>query len=575
KVIRSLQPEAAITGPCGGFHEKWLEDFLLWARDNNCLPDVITWHQFGHAGEDSAIVTQNMAKLKKWMGENNIKIDRFSINEYIGNDVETNPGVAAWMMDDLERAKVESAAHACWQDADGSVEFHNCSLDGLLTNDQKPRSTWWTYKYYGDISGNLVKVSFGAGSVRGVAGYDKSKNEFRMIFGRGLGTGPADISADIPITIEHMTAPGFFSEGESVKVQARRVADSKWSGVPEEPPLTVDTKVAIHNGQITVILPKFGPSDSYAVAITKVSATANARVSPPTTKPGAARFVGAPLSHLRLNGIISSVILAQASATANAAAAPAALPIPSEKADVYSEWPFNATEAVRRQKETAAKLGLPVETQITLAGGHVTPFILIPAGAFVMGSPEQELLRNGSEIQHPVRITKPFYMGKYIFTQGEWKALMPDNPSLFKSQADSDKRPVEHVPFTTAKDHRGVEELLAKLQEVTPTGWKVRLPTEAEWEYACRAGTDTAFFCGDTITEAQANYDGTAAKEGGVETSKILQTTAVGNYPPNAWGLYDMAGNTLEWCQDWYDGNFYKSALAEDPCNTTPAAFRV
>jgi formylglycine-generating enzyme required for sulfatase activity len=120
-----------------------------------------------------------------------------------------------------------------------------------------------------------------------------------------------------------------------------------------------------------------------------------------------------------------------------------------------------------------------------------------------------------------------------------------------------------------------VNELLAKLQQVTPTGWKVRLPTEAEWEYACRAGTSTAYFCGDTITEAQANYDGTAKKEGGTESIRVFQTTPVGKYPPNAWGLYDMAGNTLEWCQDWYDPNYYKTSPGDDPCNTTPAAWGV
>ncbi len=267
--IRAIQPDADITGPCIGWREKWMEDFLLWTRDHDCLPNVITWHQFGYAGEDSAVVAQNVAILKKWMADNNIKIDRFSINEYMGSDVETNPGVTAWMMDDLERAKVESAAHAAWSDADGSMEYHNFSLDGLLTNDLKPRSTWWTYKYYGDISGELVKVSYETGSVRGVAGYDQAKKEFRMVLGRGLGTGPSGMSDDIPVTVKNMAIPGIFSEGDKVRIQARRIADSKWDPVPDEPPVTVDMTAIIAGGQITLTLPKFGPSDSYAVLITR------------------------------------------------------------------------------------------------------------------------------------------------------------------------------------------------------------------------------------------------------------------------------------------------------------------
>jgi hypothetical protein len=164
---------------------------------------------------------------------------------------------------------------------------------------------------------------------------------------------------------------------------------------------------------------------------------------------------------------------------------------------------------------------------------------LIPAGSFVMGSPADEEGRFGSEREHTVEITQPFLLKTTPVTQAEWQALMGDNPARFQGD---DSRPVENVSWEDAA--RVCEALSAQ------TGGTYRLPTEAQWEYACRAGTTTARY-GDTDAVAWygMNANGT--------------THPVGQKQPNAWGLYDMIGNVWEWCLDW--SGDYPSQPQRDP----------
>ena len=175
----------------------------------------------------------------------------------------------------------------------------------------------------------------------------------------------------------------------------------------------------------------------------------------------------------------------------------------------------------------------------------------VPAGRFMMGSPTTERDRSHDEIQRPVTITKPFYLGIYPVTQLQWRAVMGSDPSNFKG----DDLPVENVSWNDAVEF--CQKLSAK------TGRKVRLPTEAEWEYACRAGKTTAFNTGDTLRPDQANFN----------ESRKGQTTPVGSYPANALGLFDMHGNVLEWCADWYDN--YPAGAATDPTGPAAGNFRV
>lgn len=179
-----------------------------------------------------------------------------------------------------------------------------------------------------------------------------------------------------------------------------------------------------------------------------------------------------------------------------------------------------------------------------LGNGIPLEMVSIPGGSFEMGSPESESQRDGDEgPQHSVSIS-PFFMGKYQVTQAQWEAVMGNNPSNFKG-AD---RPVETVSWEEAT------EFCQRLSQ--QTGQDYRLPSEAEWEYACRAGTRSPFYFGETITPDIVNYDGNFAYGSGPEGEYREETTPVGSFPPNAFGLHDMHGNVWEWCQDYWHDNY-------------------
>jgi formylglycine-generating enzyme required for sulfatase activity len=177
-----------------------------------------------------------------------------------------------------------------------------------------------------------------------------------------------------------------------------------------------------------------------------------------------------------------------------------------------------------------------------LGNGVTLEMVQIPGGTFLMGSPPGEQKRSSSEgSQHQVTVPG-FFMGKYKVTQAQYQAIMGNNPSKSKGE----KRPVEQVSWNDAV------EFCKRLSQ--KTGRTYRLPSEAEWEYAARAGTTTPFYFGETITTDLANYNGSYTHASGPKGQYREQTTNVGSFPPNAFGLYDMHGNVWEWCQDeWHD----------------------
>ena len=163
----------------------------------------------------------------------------------------------------------------------------------------------------------------------------------------------------------------------------------------------------------------------------------------------------------------------------------------------------------------------------------------IPAGMFLMGSSTEEEGRY-LELQHKVTLTKGFYLAIHPVTQEQWFGVMGNNPSHFRGEANL---PVEQISWRDCKD------FFRKLSE--REGLAYRLPTEAEWEYACRAGTTTPFYFGDAISTDQANFNGNHPYRDSKKGLNRGRTTPVGSFPPNGWGLHDMHGNVWEWCADW------------------------
>ena len=213
------------------------------------------------------------------------------------------------------------------------------------------------------------------------------------------------------------------------------------------------------------------------------------------------------------------------------------------------------------RKGADRKTGMPLEIRHKQTGMH---FVFIPAGEFLMGSPENEkdrdANREGTGTQHKVHLTKPFYLGKYEVTQAEWKVVMDSNPSKFPG----DRNPVDMVSWGDCqgflkKLNEGFRSspLQRAGREPTKAGhYKLALPTEAQWEYACRAGTQTRFYFGDDLDYRElADYAWLNANSGG-------KTHSVGEKKPNVWGLYDMSGNVWEWCEDWY-GSYAKEAVSD------------
>ena len=195
-------------------------------------------------------------------------------------------------------------------------------------------------------------------------------------------------------------------------------------------------------------------------------------------------------------------------------------------------------------------------------------FVYIPPGTFMMGSPEDEPGRDKDEKLHEVTLTKGFYLQTTEVTQKQWSEIMGENPSSVKF----DDCPVECVTWHKA------QRFIDAINQIE-TNSQYRLPTEAEWEYAARAGTQTPFYYGDFMTRDQGNYDVYAINDfvNYRINANILgiswNTRPVASFQPNAWGLYDMHGNVREWCQDWY--GVYSSGAVTDPTGPLSGSMRV
>jgi|GEM_PF-433058 len=245
-------------------------------------------------------------------------------------------------------------------------------------------------------------------------------------------------------------------------------------------------------------------------------------------------------------------------------------------------------------EETAKPLGTKPgeERDFEIAPGVTMTFCWIPAGEFLMGSPAGELGRGDDETQHRVKLTQGYWLAKTEVTQAQWRAgggkdmsgrapaqLDGKEPSTWERlelramDFQGENLPVERVDWSEARDWCGGMGERLRNDGVLEAGWKVALPTEAQWEYACRAGKETALNNGRNLTNKEGicrNLDEVAWYD---ENSGGDKTHPVGGKQPNAWGLYDMHGNVLEWCADWSDD--YPGGAVTDPKGPATGDYRV
>jgi uncharacterized protein (TIGR02996 family) len=220
-----------------------------------------------------------------------------------------------------------------------------------------------------------------------------------------------------------------------------------------------------------------------------------------------------------------------------------------------------------------------------LTNGIGMHLALIPAGTFLMGSPDGEADRLAHEgPQHEVAISRPFYLGVFPVTQEQWQRVMGSNPSHFRSSGrgkeevrglDTRDFPVEQVSW---EDAVAFCWRLSALPEERGSKRPYRLPSEAEWEYACRGGAPSAtpFHLGPSLSSTQANFDGRHPYGGAARGPYLGRTTEVGAYQvSNAFGLYDLHGNVWEWCADWFDEHYYARSPRLDPPGPSEGSARV
>jgi formylglycine-generating enzyme required for sulfatase activity len=274
---------------------------------------------------------------------------------------------------------------------------------------------------------------------------------------------------------------------------------------------------------------------------------------------------------------------------------------PEVMREARTEVIAEAAPELQREAETTSEVMREARTEVAVeAAPEITPElpaqpneVLIPAGTFTMGSPTTELGRGLDDTQYQVTLTRSFFMQKYEVTQSEFQARMGYNPSSFSSCGGN--CPVERVNWYEAAAYSNAASRAAGLAECftcTGSGASVtcsvaaaytganyynclgyRLPTEAEWEYAYRAGTSTAFYNGGITSTGCFSLDANADAIAWYKCNAQSKTHPVGGKQPNAWGLYDMAGNVWEWCYDWYDD--YSAQAATDPVGAATGANRV
>jgi hypothetical protein len=267
-MIKALDPNAIIVGPGNSAYLSMpnrlfsVEEFLIFARDNGVLPDILSWHVWD---EDTIIPDTNRART--FIADNNINIEKISISEYGGRSQHTMPGVFVWYFANLEQAGVDMAMRACSVDPNGCSTCWNVSLDGLLTLPElEPRSTWWVYKSYADMTGTLVKVT-GDNNINGLAAKDSDAGSVLrepkaiILLGKRSGT-----ITDVSVLLTGLENVSYIKNcGGNVRLIIEHIPDSGWESLSE--PIVINDQVIPLSDTMNLVLPDFGPTDAYVITI--------------------------------------------------------------------------------------------------------------------------------------------------------------------------------------------------------------------------------------------------------------------------------------------------------------------
>jgi hypothetical protein len=257
--VRSLQKNAVIVGPSITHYDPdFLREFLIYARGNSCLPDILSWHELGTAGGET--IPDHERKARDLLKSLDVDIRRISLHEIIPQNRQFSPGTAVCYFANIEKTDVESACHSCWEDVKGN-NGENRSLDGMLTHDtKKPRSIWWAYKYYGDMEGSLYDLSVMEAKprfrVNGLASYDPVAGDGRIL----LGSYEKERTLDICLNISGITVSHSLFRMDRIRTRAFRIPDTQTKPL-EAPLLILDNTIAVPGKDLVLHLPQLAPGE--------------------------------------------------------------------------------------------------------------------------------------------------------------------------------------------------------------------------------------------------------------------------------------------------------------------------
>lgn len=261
--LRELDPKAVFVGPSiTGFDPDYLKAFLLYAKEHNVLPDILSWHEI-HDKDSPTEIPEHAALMREFMDEIGIERLKIDINEVVSPGRFTNPGLHVWYLANMEEADIYGACKATWRDEDESLYTAVVPvLGGFLTYPElQPRAAWWVMKAYADITGNLTLVKPDS-TMEGIAGIDEDSETIRILLGRGKYGSEEDI-----VKIKNLDQVYFLSGLDSLHVLANRIPNNKWDPLPA--PITImNKKVEIKNNALMLNFPDFRPNEALQVVLT-------------------------------------------------------------------------------------------------------------------------------------------------------------------------------------------------------------------------------------------------------------------------------------------------------------------